>query len=96
MTLRGKLINLIGVAAAAVAAYAAFGPIVETTYFRTDVGGEAEGLFLSETPTDFSSTTVNWLLAALVGAAIITIFATLVSVIRDIRKPAPTSREGSS
>ena len=86
----------LGAALAAFGGYFAFGPVVETTYFRTDIGGETEGLFVSETPTDFSSTSVNWVLLAFMFIAIVVAASFAASALRELRNSASNRSEGST
>ncbi|QMU58279.1 MAG: hypothetical protein GKR98_08770 [Boseongicola sp.] len=96
MTLRRLIIFLVGLAVSTAVGIAAFGPIIQTNYFRTDIGSESEGLFSSNSPTDFFETIVNWPLLAFVAAALLAAAWLVKAVIEDLRNTTSNRSEDSS
>ena len=69
MTVRARLMLICAAAVFAAGLNIAFGPVVEETFFRNDIVGQVEGhLYVSDTPTDFSSLTVRWSLLVALAA----------------------------
>ena len=67
-----------------------FGPAIQETYFRLDTVSPIEGeLFISETPTDFSSIEIRW---PLICFSIASAFIALWVVVRSIASRRSSSR----
>ena len=86
MTPRTRLSASLVIVAVAVVFYAAFGPVAEETYFKTDMVSATEGeLFISETPTDLSSVNIRWPLLLTLLAAFASTVWLFVSAFLDIK-----------
>ena len=92
MTRRARLISLAVISVLTTGLYVVFGPVVEETYFRNDLVGPGEGeLYISETPTDFSSVQIRWnLLLALMAS-----FAAVAWLAFTILRKQTTSSSGN-